>query len=290
MAVTVSLSPNTVTVTEQTTHVTVSLAGVQGAAGATGASPPLGTATPLMDGTAAPGSSTSASKDDHRHPTDTALMTLATSQSVSGAKDYALGQLLLGGSTVTSLLAAKAPSEVLQNVTKSGIWTTGLGGNPSNIIQAESDLVMTLYPVDVAHTLDRIGLHLSVSGSAGAVIRMGIYRMGANGVDAALVLDAGTIDGTQAAGDYAITISQAVTPGMYLLGAAIQGAATTRPSIESSTSATGRANLLSGTNQGYQRNNPVGLRQTGVSGALSGWASVSPIRYGTAPVIHVRVA
>ena len=45
--------------------------GPTGPTGATGPQPSLSTATPLINGTAAAGTGTSASKDDHVHPTDT---------------------------------------------------------------------------------------------------------------------------------------------------------------------------------------------------------------------------
>ncbi len=71
------------------------------------------------------------------------------------------------------------------------------------------------FNVEKAVTLDRIGLEVTGAGTASSLIRIGIYNS-ANVLPTTLVLDAGTIlgdSGTQ----QAITINQALVPGLYLL-------------------------------------------------------------------------
>ena len=66
-------------------------------------------------------------------------------------------------------------------------------------------------------TVDRIAVNIQGAGSAGAVVRLGIYESN-NGVPGALVLDAGTVD-TTSTGTKTITISQTLAAGYYYLAA-----------------------------------------------------------------------
>jgi hypothetical protein len=70
-------------------------------------------------------------------------------------------------------------------------------------------------------TVDRIAVNIQAAGSAGAVVRLGIYESN-NGVPGALVLDAGTVDATST-GTKTITISQTLAAGYYYLVAVGQG-------------------------------------------------------------------
>ena len=124
---------------------------------------------------------------------------------------------------------------------------------------------MTMAPIYVAKatTFDRIQCNVSVAGSAGAVVRLGIYGSDADGMPYGLVLDAGTVAATST-GVREATISQYLPLGKWWLAAVVQGAATTRPTL-----------YLLGAN--YTR--PAGvpcngvadeawIARTGVSGAL----------------------
>ncbi len=64
-----------------------------------------------------------------------------------------------------------------------------------------------------AGTYDRIGVWLQSAGAA--IIRIGLYAAGSEGLPAARVLDAGTIDVSGSTGLREITISQTVTAGWY---------------------------------------------------------------------------
>jgi hypothetical protein len=77
-------------------------------------------------------------------------------------------------------------------------------------------------------TLDRIQLNTGTSFSGTAVVRLGMYNMDATtGLPSTVNFDAGTVSCTAASTNYSITISQAVTPGVYYLAANMQTAATT---------------------------------------------------------------
>lgn len=64
-------------------------------------------------------------------------------------------------------------------------------------------------------TLDRIGMEITGAGTAGSVLRLGIYD-DVNGVPTNLILDAGTIAADSATAQ-TIKISQVLTPGLYYL-------------------------------------------------------------------------
>jgi hypothetical protein len=80
-----------------------------------------------------------------------------------------------------------------------------------------------------AGTINEIGARVTVAGSAGALIRLGVYSL--DGLDGALVWDAGTIDGTSATTQTITGGTATITAGWYLLGGGCQGDPATRPTI-----------------------------------------------------------
>ena len=212
----------------------------------------------------------------------------AASHQSGGVDQLDLGSLAgsLPTSQVTGLntaLGGKQP--LIPTPSKAGRWVTGVQGNFTSSVMVADLLVGLLYPVTVAHTLDRIGITTQASGSANSVIRLGIYKADANGVDYTKVLDAGTIDGTQAAGNYSITISQALTPGLYLLVAVGQGSPTTQPSVYKTILSGGIGNLLTAVSHNSIIDGAVGLSLASVTGALP--ASITPARYASPVAIVV---
>jgi hypothetical protein len=109
-------------------------------------------------------------------------------------------------------------------------------------------------------TFDRIAVDVNTGGSAGAVIRLGIYADDGDGYPGALVLDAGTVDST-GTGLLTITISQQLAAGLYWL-AGVSQVATSVVNI-STGSAIG---LGAGTNLAQAL--WAGYSQTSVSGTL----------------------
>ncbi len=72
--------------------------------------------------------------------------------------------------------------------------------------------------VSKATTVDRIALYITTGGSAGAVIRLGIYADNGSMWPGALVVDAGTVPSTASASSQELTISAALsTAGVYWL-------------------------------------------------------------------------
>jgi hypothetical protein len=136
----------------------------------------------------------------------------------------------------------------------------------------------------VTGTLDRIAQQHLGSPTASEVLRMGIYTDTGEGWPNALVVDAGTIDLSTAAAKKEITISQAVTSGLYWLALVRQGPTNTattvmmsgasaaggndnaRPSLILPTMYSGGTNLYEGI---------LALTEASISGALPSTATPS---------------
>lgn len=97
-----------------------------------------------------------------------------------------------------------------------------------------SEAIMQCIPLFIpkAATFDRIFAEVTGAGTAGAVVRLGIYADDGSGSPGALIVDGGTIDGTSAT-IQSVTISQALSAGWVWLASAVQGAAGTRPTMRS---------------------------------------------------------
>lgn len=124
--------------------------------------------------------------------------------------------LLNGGS-----IAAVAPS--------------GFYLRPSNLVGSTSSgssfsvgpMRVCPFAIGRAVTIAAIRAKVSVAGAAGSVVRLGIYAASElDGTPDALVIDAGTIDGTSATAQE-IAINVRIAPGLYWGAACVQVAACT---------------------------------------------------------------
>jgi hypothetical protein len=86
---------------------------------------------------------------------------------------------------------------------------------PTSTVQNRSQLRSIPFIVSKTITLDRIGMEITTGGSAGSLVRLGIYAS-TNSIPDALVLDAGTIAGDSATFQ-SIVINQTLTAGLYWL-------------------------------------------------------------------------
>jgi hypothetical protein len=136
-------------------------------------------------------------------------------------------------------------------------------------------------------TLDRIAVRVTTAGSAGSVIRLGIYSADAAMFPSTLVLDAGTVD-SSSTGTKEITISQALPFGVYWLGAVGQATPASNPVVAART---GCITPTLSESSNSQQNAQGGLNALGVTGAL---ASTYGFDFGTAntarPAVAVRIA
>lgn len=100
------------------------------------------------------------------------------------------------------------------------------------------------YPLVIARSVlvDRVEGFINTVGSAGALVRVGIYG-DTNGAPDALVLDAGTTNGTVGGSvDWTITVNVTLPAGRYWLVSVTQGAPATPPVLRAFNSAAGPSN------------------------------------------------
>lgn len=97
-------------------------------------------------------------------------------------------------------------------------WATGSG---TKTLTAGA-LEIVPFPVPYACTIDQLAAEVLTSGGGG-LVRMGIYNSNASHLPGSLLLDAGTVT-SAATGIRGITISQALTPGIYWLAALVDAA------------------------------------------------------------------
>jgi hypothetical protein len=143
----------------------------------------------------------------------------------------------------------------------------GAAGALANAIPAANQLALAPIDVDRVCTLNALAAEVNTAGTAGAVVRLGVYTDDGSGVfPSALIVDAGTIDGT-VLGAQTITLGTPIVlqPGRYWVGAANQGAPTTGAQLRS-VATTGANYMPSSTSSASNMN--AGAAQNGVTGAL----------------------
>jgi hypothetical protein len=181
--------------------------------------------------------------------------------------------------------SAPAAGQYLAPYMRAGLYYATAGTTTTTSPPNQSLRVTPLY-VPRALTLDRIGLDVTTAGQAGAVIRLGIYADD-GGYPGALVLDAGTIAG-DAVATPEITIAQALAIGVYWLGACVQNAATTQPTVRAL--AGGQLVFPASTGTAAANTSGAGFQQTNVAGALPATFTATPSGGITCPRVVVRVA
>jgi hypothetical protein len=138
-----------------------------------------------------------------------------------------------GGSDISELLL---PGGVFAEATR---YFRGPGGPLGANAPANETGVCHPIAISAPMTLDRIAVNVTLAGEAGSVARLGIYgpvppSRSLIGGATPLLLDAGTVD-TATTGFKELTISEAVTPGWYLLVVVPQNAPTTQPTFSAFT-------------------------------------------------------
>lgn len=189
---------------------------------------------------------------------------------------------------LADLFGAIMPLSIIPSTGEYLVWpmgqhATGLDSTVGNMYY------MPLW-VPKALTADRIAVKVETSGSAGAVLRLGIYAASpTTRKPDSLVLDAGTVDATST-GQKEITISQALTAGLYWL-ACVPQVATCAPRGLAYSTLYGLRPLYT-TTLSVDTPTDFTYRETGVTGALP--STTTPVVTNTAsnrsPSLGLRVA
>lgn len=156
----------------------------------------------------------------------------------------------------------------------------------ANAIPVESTAYALPITVPSRMRFDRIRANVvTTPGGTGALLRLGIYRVGADAAASTLVVDGGTVDATTT-GEKLVTIDETLEPGAYYLVCAAQGSASPRPTMQFASSV---APVISG----FAGDPAVGqscinvITMTGVTGALPATFAI----FGTsvsAPFVALR--
>lgn len=170
---------------------------------------------------------------------------------------------------------------------KTGRWYHCSPNSPTgNTVLTEAELRLMPFQVDRAQAFDRIAAEVGAVGTAGALVRLGIYRHDPS-MTFPLVVDAGTIDGTNP-GVSNLTIAQTLRYDLYWLALVAQGGAAT-PAAMVRYSGDGENNKNVGLlNPGTEWGDSLLL--AGIAGALP--ATVTPVAEGsgTGYLMHLRAA
>lgn len=145
------------------------------------------------------------------------------------------------------------------------------------------------FRIDTAATWDRIGYLQNNVGTAGAVVRLGIYDSLTNGAPGNLVLDAGTVDASAGLNLKTATISVTLSPGVYWLGAVAQVA--TSALVPYGTTYPFVYLLATNAPQNYPSSLVTCYTKSGVTGALpASFASTASAGAGAGPYLFLRAA
>jgi hypothetical protein len=167
---------------------------------------------------------------------------------------------------------------------KSGYYNQAPVGN-GTAIPAEAEMHLTPLVIPRTLSIDRIGAYCSVIGTAGALFRCGIYSSNSDGFPTALLGDYGTVVATST-GQREITISQALSAGVYWLASVVQGGAGTRPTVAITPNSRPTPLVLHGTSFNqfaqagyYQASVTAGLPDPFVPTGTTGSAICTWVRY-----------
>lgn len=139
-----------------------------------------------------------------------------------------------------------------------------------------------------ACVLSRIGAEIQTAGEAGSKLRLGIYSDDGTGQPGTLLLDAGTIAGDSNTVQE-ITINQAITPGMYWIGGAVQVVSVTQPTVRTCNSPPVFGPVSPGTSAPTAGMLIFGWALTSVAGAFPSNGAFGASQ-GQPPRVFVKVA
>lgn len=166
------------------------------------------------------------------------------------------------------------------------------GYGPSSTTGAATVNTLTAFPFVVpnACSITKIGSEVTGAGGSGSVVRIGLYADDGTGYPGALVVDAGTIDGTSATvQDITLGSSVELTAGVYWSATVAQvGTAPTLrvwniPSLMSIPMRLGTSTPGAGALG-------IGYGQGSVTGALPATFSTSISAQSSIPRVHLKVA
>lgn len=167
---------------------------------------------------------------------------------------------------------------------QNGRYIHGNFGSRDNKTMSDNTLFLVPIMIDTVVQIDRLGIEVNVVGSAGSVIRLGVFKF-VHPDTFELIVDAGTVDSAGSTGWKPLTIDETLHPGLHAFGSVSQGAPDTPPTVVMTTPSV---------NPLFDLPDPPNLAigssysQSAVTGALS---DVAPSGYSNRnPIVAARVA
>jgi hypothetical protein len=106
---------------------------------------------------------------------------------------------------------------------QTGWWYMPPGGAAATAMTLNRIYYQRLPVPSGGASIDRIAVEVTTGGTAGAVVRLGVYDATTGGRPGSLLLDAGTVD-SESPGIKELTVSLALSGGLKWLTAVVQGA------------------------------------------------------------------
>lgn len=169
------------------------------------------------------------------------------------------------------------------------VYLCGQGANTT--VATHTNSALRLFPLllrDQSLTIDRIGTEVTVIGDTGSRLRIGVYADNGNRYPGALLQEVGQINGDSAT-IQELTLALTLSPGLYWVGGALQGAATTQPTFRMVSNWTPPVQTTIGTAT-TNTAATVGYFQSGVTGALPATFSTTVTISAVMPRYFARVA
>ena len=148
----------------------------------------------------------------------------------------------------------------------SGMYVKPINIASNNVSTGNGALKLRFQPIFTQIILSEISIQtVAIAGSAGSVMRFGVYNVNASGTPTTLVRDFGTVD-TTTTGQKVITgLNLTLTPGLYAFGSVAQGSPVTAPTVRQELNTLG---LNGYSSVGYSSIYGQGWQVTGITGAL----------------------
>ncbi len=158
----------------------------------------------------------------------------------------------------------------------SGVWySSNLGSENSSSNTGGNGFAMWVpFFVGQTTTFNGLGAFVVTAGTAGCLLRFGIYNTTASGLPGTVKLDAGTAACTTSAVAATVTISQTLTPGLYWLAVAQQGAPATPALIDgnyNNTPGVYQTSITQGGRGSYSQSGITAALPTYTSGQSTNW-------------------
>lgn len=169
-----------------------------------------------------------------------------------------------------------------------GIYYTPIatGDGAAASIPPEASMRGARFVVGRDCSIDRIACRVTVAGTTGALVRLGLFRIDPRSGALTLLVDGGTVS-AESTGIKSVTVSQAVKAGWHILPVvAVQGAAGTRPTL---TIVNGTDPMIGHADADTTMGTPLGgWAVTGITGAFPSTATGSV--NGAPPRLVIRAA